>query len=77
MHRRNLIIRRFGALDFGIGYYEHGVWVDHADDGAAPFGASSLDAVHEWLRCCGSVSTEAIAVTEAALAEPRLRVAAR
>ena len=31
MHRRNLIIRRFGTLDFGIGYYEDGAWVDHAD----------------------------------------------
>ena len=77
MHRRNLIIRRFGTLDFGIGYYENGVWVDHAEDGAAQLGASSLDAVHEWLGCCRGQSTKAIAVSEAVLAEPRLHIAAR
>jgi hypothetical protein len=77
MHRRDLVIRRFGALDFGIGYYEHGVWVDHADDGAARLGPSSIDVVHEWLACCEPGSREAIPLSEAVRAEPRLHVAAR
>ena len=29
MHRRNLILRRFGALSFGLGYFDAGTWVDH------------------------------------------------
>lgn len=77
MHRRNLIIRRFGTLDFGIGYYEDGAWVDHADDGAVRLVPSSLDAVHEWLGCCEPGSSEPIPIGEAVLAEPRLHVAAR
>jgi hypothetical protein len=77
MHRRDLVIRRFGALDFGIGYYEHGVWVDHADDALARPGPSSIDVVHEWLACCEEGSEEAVALGEAILVEPRLHVAAR
>ena len=77
MHRRNLIIRRFGTLDFGIGSYEDGAWVDHADDRAAGRVPASLDAVHEWLGCCEPGSIEPIAIGEAVLAEPRLHVAAR
>ena len=77
MHRRHLVIRRFGTLDFGIGYYENGVWVDHAENGAGRFGPSSLDAVHEWLGCCDPGRTEPFALNEAVLAEPRLHVAAR
>ena len=30
MHRRTLIMRRFGEMSFGLGYVEDGVWVDHA-----------------------------------------------
>ena len=30
MHRRTLVMRRFGELSFGLGYVEDGVWVDHA-----------------------------------------------
>ena len=76
MHRRNLIIRRFGALDFGIGYYEDGVWVDHATDAGAS-GSPSMDVVHEWLACCDQASSKPIAIGEAVRDEPRLRVAAR
>jgi hypothetical protein len=77
MHRRTLIIRRFGTLDFGIGYYENGVWIDHADDGAAPLSASSLGAVHDWLGCCEPVSSEPIAIGGTVLAEPPLHAATR
>jgi hypothetical protein len=77
MHRRKLVIRRFGTLDFGIGYYENGVWVDHADDGAERFGPSSLDAVHEWLGCCEPGRNGRFAITKRVLAEARLHVAAR
>ncbi|MGH2417476.1 MAG: hypothetical protein ACRDFY_04010 [Candidatus Limnocylindria bacterium] len=76
MHRRNLIIRRFGALDFGIGYYEDGVWVDHAASGAGR-GPASLDAVHEWLACCDTTTAGPIVIGEAVPGEQRLRVAVR
>ncbi len=76
MHRRTLIIRRFGILDFGIGYYEDGTWVDHAD-GAAPLGPPPLNEVHEWLGCCEPMSSAPVPIGEAVLAEPRLHVAAR
>ena len=59
MHRRSLIIRRFGPLEFGIGYYRNGVWVDHGADGEAlePGAETSeaeepMDVVHDWLACC-------------------------
>jgi hypothetical protein len=76
MHRRNLIIRRFGALDFGIGYYEDGAWIDHAAGGAVPV-SPSMAVVHEWLACCDTSSTQPIPIGEAILDEPRLHVAAR
>jgi hypothetical protein len=62
MHRRNLILRRFGALTFGIGYFENGEWVDHlalpdrgADvvDGATAEEGEAMQAVHVMLSCCG------------------------
>jgi hypothetical protein len=63
MHRRTLIIRRFGDLSFGLGFVEDGVWVDHAvavaggEDlmaGASPAERASLDAIHAWFTCCGA-----------------------
>jgi hypothetical protein len=29
MHRPTLILRRFGAVSFGLGYLEDGAWIDH------------------------------------------------
>jgi hypothetical protein len=61
MYRRTLVLRRFGPLSFGLGYFEDGIWVDHADAaGAGPEGPSTetdvggaqLDAIHAWLDCC-------------------------
>ena len=66
MDRRKLIVRRFGVLSFGLGYFEDGVWVDHLmapdatdDDGIAE--------IHALLGCCresarGGVTALAIAV---------------
>ena len=47
--QRTLVIRRFGAMSFGIGYYEDGVWIDHASGDPAddPWGD-----VHGWYGCC-------------------------
>jgi hypothetical protein len=73
MHRRNLILRRFGALSFGIGYFDDGVWVDHfgpnGTAGQAAGGAAAqpdevaLDAVHQWYACCGDPAAPEPAVT--------------
>jgi hypothetical protein len=58
MHRRNLILRRFGALSFGIGYYENGTWVDHTtlpDRGASlTIDGRPMAALHTMLECCPS-----------------------
>jgi len=66
MHRRTLIMRRFGELSFGLGYVEDGVWVDHAraiargEDllaNASEADRAALDAIHAWFACCdGAVS---------------------
>ena len=61
MHRRTLIMRRFGELSFGLGYVEDGVWVDHAvavargEDllaNASDADRAALDAIHSWFACC-------------------------
>ena len=61
MHRRSLILRRFGELSIGLGFVEDGVWVDHAvavargEDllaGASPADRAALDAIHAWFTCC-------------------------
>jgi hypothetical protein len=60
MHRPTLILRRFGAVSFGLGYYDGGEWVDHT---ALPGRGRDLEiagvgrradrvAVHELLHCC-------------------------
>ena len=28
---RRMILRRFGALSFGLGYFEDGTWIDHRE----------------------------------------------
>jgi hypothetical protein len=70
MHRRSLILRRFGAMSFGLGYVEDGVWVDHAmaiargEDllaDASPAERAALDAVHAWFACCDDAIADAAA----------------
>ena len=64
MDRRNLILRRFGALSFGLGYFTDGVWVDHtelADRGAGldvSEASSDMDRaeIHAWLGCCAGAA---------------------
>lgn len=82
MHRRSLVIRRFGALDFGLGYFENGAWIDHTTiaDGGAGLGIAdgAFAAVHDLLGCCttsaaaasdrGAVRTQPIAVEPVTLA---------
>jgi hypothetical protein len=60
MHRRNLTLRRFGPLSFGLGYWDDGVWVDHSVAADRPEMLSmasdadraALDAIHDWFACC-------------------------
>jgi hypothetical protein len=53
MYRRTLILRRFGALSFGLGYFEEGIWVDHREgDGLIVDADADIQAVHAWLGCC-------------------------
>jgi hypothetical protein len=59
MHRRTLILRRFGDLSFGLGYDEDGVWVDHSvatdmvdDAHRSDAERAALAAVHAWFDCC-------------------------
>ena len=68
MHRRNLILQRFGVMSFGLGYVEDGVWVDHAvamargEDLLANASAAdrqALEAIHAWFTCCDGVAATA------------------
>jgi hypothetical protein len=53
MYRRTLILRRFGALSFGLGYVEGGIWIDHREgDGLVADADPEIQAVHAWLGCC-------------------------
>ena len=64
MDRRKLILRRFGPMTFGLGYFDGGTWIDHAHpatDRAEPEGDRSLDVVHDWLSCCLD-ATDGVAV---------------
>ena len=78
MHRRTLIMRRFGEMSFGLGYVEDGVWVDHAvavargEDLLANASAAdrvALDAIHAWFACCdgGAITDERGRATRGAL----------
>ena len=67
MHRRTLVMRRFGELSIGLGYLEDGVWVDHAvaasrgEDllgDASPAERAALDAIHAWFACCDGTITD-------------------
>lgn len=56
MDRRSLVLRRFGSLDFGLGYFEGEVWIDHTTlaDGGVSLGIDDgpLAAVHDLMDCC-------------------------
>jgi hypothetical protein len=64
MHRRNMILRRFGDLTFGLGYFEDGEWVDHTELGdrgdglEIPGALTETDrvAIHAWLGCCAELA---------------------
>ena len=58
MHRPTLILRRFGPLTFGLGYYDNGIWVDHQPTGDAPPPSATMDVVHGWLSCCDAIDDE-------------------
>jgi hypothetical protein len=51
--RRRLMIRRYGPLAFGLGYLDHGSWVDHTTvDSTAIEEDPATAAVHALLGCC-------------------------
>ena len=53
MYRRNPVLRRFGALSFGLGYFQDRAWVDHREgDGLLADADPEIQAVHAWLGCC-------------------------
>ena len=56
MHRRILVMRRFGPVDFGLGYFEGDLWIDHTTlaDGGASLGIAdgAFGAMHDLLACC-------------------------
>ena len=62
MDRRKLILRRFGALTFGLGYFEDGVWVDHLAAPAAETDDPAIAAIHAALDCCGNRAPDLTAV---------------
>jgi hypothetical protein len=60
MTRPALVVRRFGDVSFGLGFFENGAWIDHtelvgdrlvADDLAADE-RLAFDAFHTWFGCC-------------------------
>ena len=79
MHRRNLILRRFGALSFGLGYFEDGTWIDHAPgDGLVTDADADIQAVHAWLGCCsGGPDTMATPIWVGPEIRERIAVLAR
>ena len=81
MDRRKLIVRRFGVLSFGLGYFENGVWVDHlvAPDAAYDDGVAEI---HALLGCCSGraqsgVTAFAIAAAATMKGSPEEPVAAQ
>jgi hypothetical protein len=60
MHRPTLILRRFGAVSFALGYLEDGAWVDHTTlpdrgrdlDIAGTATVADRLALHAMLECC-------------------------
>ena len=84
MHRRRLILRRFGALTFGLGYFEGGEWVDHTalpDQGRDLLigSGSGIDhgAIHALLTCCEREAEDAAARVEPFTIRPQTSPAIR
>ena len=78
MYRRKLITRRFGALSFGLGYFDGETWVDHvASDGLLTDAGPEVRAIHAWLNCCPTTDGRAriVAVDVRALDDVRERIA--
>ena len=67
MDRRKLIVRRFGVLSFGLGYFNDGIWVDHlvATEGTDDEGVAEI---HAWLACCGDRAADRLTSTTVAAA---------
>ena len=75
MYRRTLILRRFGALSFGLGYFEDGSWIDHREgDGLVAGADPDIQAVHAWLGCC-PLGADLIPMPISAVPELRQRIA--
>jgi hypothetical protein len=75
MYRRNLIVRRFGALSFGLGYFDNGTWIDHREgDGLVADAVADIQAVHAWLGCC-SQGADLMPIPVSAARDRRERVA--
>ena len=75
MYRRNLILRRFGALSFGLGYFDRGTWTAHMPgDGLIADAGPELEAAHAWLGCC-SHSADPIAIRVSVGGDVRERIA--
>ena len=63
MDRPRLVLRRFGALSFGLGYFDGGEWIDHTAIETATASRADrqlLDVVHTWVACCGDAPTDRI-----------------
>jgi len=61
MDRRKLIVRRFGILTFGLGYFEDGVWIDHLAAPAVESEGAEIAAIHAMLDCCGGRTDDRLA----------------
>ena len=80
MHRRNLTLRRFGPLSFGLGYFDDGVWVDHSAGDLAIVHATeqeglAIDAIHAWFGCCeqtDAAALEIVGAQEASVMTPQV-----
>ena len=64
MHRPTLILRRFGVVSFGLGFFEDGAWVDHTTlpdrgrdlDIAGTVTSADRLALHAMLDCCDATA---------------------
>ena len=67
MHRPTLILRRFGAVSIGLGYFEEGAWIDHTTlpgrgrelEIAGTATEADRRAVHAMLDCCEATGAHA------------------
>lgn len=72
MHRPTLNLRRFGAVSFGLGYFDGDAWVDHTTlpnrgrdlEIVGVTHPAQRDALHELLHCCEAEHDRAAARSE-------------